>query len=387
MQGSRGAEEQGSGGEMKIIHWLAIFVSFIFVNGVSALELKFYPSDQLFLNEAEARRQTYDVIAHLLVVKNDSNEPITLTNVDLQIKKDNSVIQEVHLDLANLIASTKQIVGMKEQGMQIMADIILPDKALGKNGKLGSSAELKPGEALIAQNMYITLQRIPDVMQAKATAKSTSNSPVEGSTEIKIVQYKSPNKYIFPLEGVWYMQAVPNVTSHHRWMSQTEFGIDFLKLDEKGSQYKTDGKSAGDFYAFGQPVLAAADGVVVMAINDAVQNWDAWIPREGESDEAFSERAEKFQLESMKKDLYRTVTGNLVAIEHPGGEYSAYAHLKTGSVRVKVGDRVKQGQQIAEVGDTGDYYMAHLHFQISNSTDLLRRKKLAFRIRQLKKRP
>jgi murein DD-endopeptidase MepM/ murein hydrolase activator NlpD len=366
---------------------IAIFVAFIFTNNAWALELKFHPSDQLFLNEAEARRSTYDLIAHLLVVKNDSNEPITLNTVDLQVKKDNGVIQEVHLDVADLIHSTKQIAGMKEQGMQIMADIIVPPAALGKDGKLGSSAQLQPGDALIAQNIYITLQRVPNVLQAKASAKGQAPNPVEASTEIKIVQYKSPNKYIFPLEGAWYMQSVPNVTSHHRWMSQTEFGIDFLKLDEKGSPYKTDGKSASDYYAFGQSVLAAADGVVVLAINDAVQNWDAWIPREGESDEEFGARAGKFQLESMKKDLYRAVTGNVVAIEHPGGEYSAYAHLKTGSVRVKAGDRVKQGQQIAEVGDTGDYYMAHLHFQISNSTDLLTSRSLPFEFVNLGRRP
>ncbi len=366
---------------------IATCVALIFSNSAWGLELKFYPGDRLFLNEAEPSRGTYDVIAHLLVIKNDSSEAITLNDVDLLLKNDSTVIQEIHLDIPDLINATQQIAGMKQQGMQIMADVIVPPASLGKDGKLGSSAELQPGEALIAQNIYATVQRIPNFLHAKALAKSSSASPIEASTDIKIVQYKSPNKYIYPLEGVWYMQSIPNVTSHHRWMFQTEFGIDFLKLDEKGSPYKTDGKTATDYYAFGQPVLAAADGVVVIAINDAVQNWDAWLPREGETEEQFSQRSEKFQLEQMKKDMYRAVTGNLVAIEHPGGEYSAYAHLKTGSLRVKVGDRVKQGQQIAEVGDTGDYYMAHLHFQISNSTDLLMGRSLPFEFVNLKRRP
>jgi murein DD-endopeptidase MepM/ murein hydrolase activator NlpD len=366
---------------------LAICVAFISTSGASALELKFYPGDRLFLNVAEPNRGTYDVISHLLVVKNDTGEKITLNNVDLQLKNDAGVIQEIHLDVADLIAATKEVSGMKEQGLEFMADVIVPPAALGKDGKFGSSAELQPGEALVAQNIYLTVQKIPTLLQAKGSAKSGLANSVEGSTEVKIVQYKSPNNYIYPLEGVWYMQAVPNVTSHHRWMFQTEFGIDFLKLDEKGSPFKTDGKTPEDFYGFGQPVLAAADGVVVKAINDAVQNWDAWFQREGETEEEFSKRSEKFRMEFMKRDIYRAVTGNVIAIEHPGGEYSAYAHLKTGSVRVKVGDRVKQGQQIAEVGDTGDYYMAHLHFQISNSTDILTARSLPFEFVNLKRRP
>ena len=113
-------------------------------------------------------------------------------------------------------------------------------------------------------------------------------------------------------------------------------------------------RNAIDFIADEEtPVLAAADGVVVKVINDASQNWDAWFPRAGETEEQFSERSSKYHLEEMKKDPYRAVTGNLVVIKHQGDEYSAYAHLKQGSVRVKPGDNVKQGQQIAEVGDTG----------------------------------
>jgi murein DD-endopeptidase MepM/ murein hydrolase activator NlpD len=273
---------------------------------------------------------------------------------------------------------------MKEGGMQIMVDVMVPPEVLGPNGKLGSTAELQPGEVLVAQNVYLTVQKIPDSMRAKATARNISLASLEASSEISILRYQSPNKYILPLKDVWYMQAVPNVTSHHRWMFQTEFGIDFLKLDEKGSPYKTDGKSPEDYYAFGQPVLAAADGVVTIVINDAVQNWAAWLQREGESQEQFYQRSEKYQLEAMKKDLYRAVTGNLVVIEHAGGEFSGYAHLKRGSVHVKVGDKVKQGQQIAEVGDTGDYYMAHLHFQISDRPDVIKGRSLPFSFVNLK---
>ncbi|HEY7162416.1 MAG TPA: M23 family metallopeptidase, partial [Acidobacteriota bacterium] len=256
---------------------------------------------------------------------------------------------------------------------------------LGKSAQFATSAELNPGETLVAHNLYFAFQKEPTDFNVVAVAKDSSGKTTQVEASAKVEQYKSPNQYIFPLQGNWYMQSIPrSVTSHHRWMPQTEFGIDCLKLDEKGSPFKTDGKSAGDYYAFGQPVLAAADGVVMKVINDASQNWDAWFQRKDETEEQFEARSSQYQIEQMKKDPYRTVTGNLVVIKHQGGEYSAYAHLKQGSVRVKPDDIVKQGQQIAEVGDTGDYYMAHLHFEITNSDDLLMSRSVPFEFTNLR---
>lgn len=56
--------------------------------------------------------------------------------------------------------------------------------------------------------------------------------------------------------------------------------------------------------------------------------------------------------------------GNFVKINHGGNEYTLYAHLKTGSLLVKVGDKVKQGQRIATMGTTGESQGNHLHFEI-----------------------
>ncbi len=76
----------------------------------------------------------------------------------------------------------------------------------------------------------------------------------------------------------------------------------------------------------GAPVRAAADGVVAYAGNEL-------------------------------KDY-----GNLVLIRHKGGWVTAYAHNK--ALKVKRGDRVKQGQVIAAVGRTGAVKTPQLHFEL-----------------------
>ena len=60
--------------------------------------------------------------------------------------------------------------------------------------------------------------------------------------------------------------------------------------------------------------------------------------------------------------------GNHVVIDHRNGEFSMLAHLKQGSVRVKPGESVKQGQSIAAVGVSGSAEEPHLHYELRNGS-------------------
>jgi len=55
--------------------------------------------------------------------------------------------------------------------------------------------------------------------------------------------------------------------------------------------------------------------------------------------------------------------GNLVEIDHGQGYTTRYGHAQ--ALLVKVGDQVKQSQQIATVGSTGKSTGPHLHFEAS----------------------
>ena len=55
--------------------------------------------------------------------------------------------------------------------------------------------------------------------------------------------------------------------------------------------------------------------------------------------------------------------GNFVKIKHNDGTYTLYAHLRDG-IKVKTGQNVKQGDQIGNMGNTGDSKGNHLHYEV-----------------------
>ena len=84
--------------------------------------------------------------------------------------------------------------------------------------------------------------------------------------------------------------------------------------------------------AQGTPVYASKDGVVEKVLNDVTGSTPS--------------------------------SGNMVRIRHEDGMKTDYYHMKYHSVVVNVGDEVRQGQKIGEVGSTGASTGAHLHFTI-----------------------
>lgn len=59
--------------------------------------------------------------------------------------------------------------------------------------------------------------------------------------------------------------------------------------------------------------------------------------------------------------------GNLVKIKHANGRYSLYAHLK--QVLVKKGVVVDEKTKIGIMGDTGNAYGTHLHFEVREENE------------------
>ena len=123
------------------------------------------------------------------------------------------------------------------------------------------------------------------------------------------------------------------------------FAIDWMRLGRDGRLFRGAGKSNGDYYGFGAEVLAVADGRVTSIKDGLAENSGA------------TER-------SARSITLDNVFGNYVILDLGAHRFAEYAHLQAGSLRVKAGDRVKAGQVIALLGNSGNSDAPHLHFQI-----------------------
>jgi murein DD-endopeptidase MepM/ murein hydrolase activator NlpD len=63
--------------------------------------------------------------------------------------------------------------------------------------------------------------------------------------------------------------------------------------------------------------------------------------------------------------------GNTVILDLGHGHYAHYMHLQPGSVRVKAGDLVERGQVLGLIGNSGDSFAPHLHFEITTAAATL----------------
>jgi Peptidase family M23 len=350
--------------------WLlgALGASLLAAGQAQPLEVRAAPADFLVLNPTSPNRGYSDLILHALAVRASERCLLTAVKVELLMKGAPRLTED--LPVESLLADTRDLAGQpvaEAIGAQLL-DAGGPSGLFKAPTALAASAELKPGQALVSIRRHYSVGFIPDALRVSATCGAA-----QAQATVAVKPYRSPIAYRFPLQGTWLMQSVPaGVESHHRLNPATEFASDFFKIDAEGHEYNGDRMDAATWYGWGQPVLAAADGVVTRVIADQVQDRVGFVPHPGETPQQAGQRIEAFALARLRANFAAANAGNLIVIRHEAGgvvEYSAYGHLKPGSVTVKVGDRVTAGQPIAQVGDTGDSPAVHLHFQINAGPD------------------
>lgn len=134
------------------------------------------------------------------------------------------------------------------------------------------------------------------------------------------------------------------------------FAIDWARV-KNDRIFDGDGKKVEQHYAFGQDVLAVADGTVV-SIQDGLPN--------------------ETPFEAMIAKSRSDFGGNQVILEIASNVFALYAHLQPGSLAVKVGDAVKAGSRIAKIGNSGPSSGPHLHFGLSDKPDFWAGRSLPF---------
>lgn len=174
-----------------------------------------------------------------------------------------------------------------------------------------------------------------------------------------------------PFQGRWLARNSPTrrVPSHGTDLMGSRYAIDFIGVDEhRRTADRRDWRTVLStepverFVAYGRPILAPADGVVV-----------------GVHDEEDDHVARRSQLTLLRYALSQPerlrrgpagLAGNHVIIRlRDSGAFVVLAHLRAGSTRVAVGDEVTTGQQLGECGNSGNSTQPHVHVQVMDHPD------------------
>jgi murein DD-endopeptidase MepM/ murein hydrolase activator NlpD len=350
---------------------LLVFASLaLFPLSVSALEVRFHPGDAVYPYEVDPDRGLSTVVLQQIVVLQRSTEPgaVTVESLEIQVLGAGQVRQVLFVPAADLDRSAEKLAKLSAAGLLKAYDFQLQtSRSLGEGIRVATGRTLAPGSGLIVMGRALLLSGATDQITVVAHGKDAQGQAVEARSSIAVKPFQSANRYVFPLNGAVFVGAAPTLHSHHRWAINQEFALDLLALGGDGRTHKGQGARLDDYYAYGREVVAVAPGTVVESASDATEANDR-LRQPGESPAAFLQRTIAAQNELLARSP-KAPLGNYVVICHEGNECSVYAHLKQGSVRVKTGDRVRQGQVIAQLGQTGNTTEPHLHFQLMNGPD------------------
>jgi hypothetical protein len=143
-----------------------------------------------------------------------------------------------------------------------------------------------------------------------------------------------------PLAGEWFVFNGGRSMLVNGHTANENNAIDFMRLGANGRTH-TGGSGAPltDYVGFGSPLLAPADGRIVEVTDTYPDN------QPGTNGDY----------------------ANHLVVDIGAGRFVSMAHLKQGSVTVRVGDDVRRGQSLATVGNNGHSNEPHLHLQVQDS--------------------
>ena len=198
---------------------------------------------------------------------------------------------------------------------------------------------------------------VPDRLSHRLTLNRTAaGMPLLVITggEVAVKKDLAPVVVGSPMQGPgWMVMETTSPLTHHFRAQISMNGVtrvpqrfaqDWVYLDPVSGQAAAGNATfARNYYGFGKEILAVANGTVVDA-GDSLP--DAEI------------------IYSPLGTTIATAAGNYVILDLGNRKYACYAHMVNGSVRVKTGDIVKEGQVLGLMGNSGNSDIPHLHFQV-----------------------
>ena len=182
----------------------------------------------------------------------------------------------------------------------------------------------------------------------------------------------------FPLIGEWCAVNTPGhqVPSHGTDLLGQRYAYDFVQIDWSKEGYTfhkvstlrslMSGIPLRDTFGWSQPIYAPFDGEVIEA-RDGLEERDPIHPVR----EFLIVLKNSFFLRAQNNRELHPVLGNYIILKRDDGVYALIAHARDGSIGVSKGQKVTEGQELAQVGHSGNSTAPHLHFQLMDRPDLL----------------
>jgi hypothetical protein len=192
-----------------------------------------------------------------------------------------------------------------------------------------------------------------DEMRIRVRLRDGAGEEVRAECTVALGTYTPRTSLIFPFRGRGFISnAQANDGGHPNRSGQ--FALDALGVDENYAPVSFPEDVNTAYVGFGRELVAAAAGTVVRVRGDRPDQ-----PVTSRSDPAFF--AQEFPDGG---DV-----GNHVVIDHGNGEFSLLAHMMAGSVLVTQGQQVSQGQPVGRLGNSGDSFGPHVHYQLQSGPD------------------
>lgn len=191
---------------------------------------------------------------------------------------------------------------------------------------------------------------------------------VSASLTVVPSKYQAKTSLILALQGRLFVWEGHDFFAHHRRVplnapqaaklgihaNANRYAADLAIVDENGNMYRGDPWNKKNWLTYGAPIYAPGDGIVVGSENRFPDN-------------EFADK--KIHYPEPPKGADEDL-GNYVLIDHGNGEVSFLPHMMHGSVLVKNGDHVRQGQPIGRVGFSGDAIFPHVHYALLSCADI-----------------
>jgi len=330
-----------------------------------ALEIRFCPAATIRPYPLDSLRGVRSLLLHNVATFNRTRRPIELQSIEIALLQGGEVQDTRRIAGSGLDPIIAAGQAAQAQGVIRLLPFQFCDGRLLGDAALARSRSVAPGEGVLTMQQVFAWRGTRDALRVTVTGRSGRRT-VRGSATIRIDPATSATRFRWPLRrGPWLVAAGASFHTTHRWAIPEEFALDIIAVGADGRSYRGDGEGNRDFLAYDAEVVAAAAGTVVRTITGARED-PPMLRRAGEEMSAYYGRISERQASNIMAGE-PGLMGDTVIIDHGQGEYSIYAHLVPGSIRVGAGAEVRAGQTIGRLGSSGNSTEPHLHFQVCDA--------------------